>query len=306
MKNFFALTVSILIILNLVGCSFRYLPEPLVKLQAKFLRIKGEYTVKKGETITQIARKLDMNYKQLAKINSIKYPYVIRVGQTLKIESKKQDKSKNVSINNNKKNTKRRVVCIGTKNSKRVFYANPNKCYVSNAKIKKENLVKNSANFTKSINPASQSKAKRNNSKQSKSESIKRNIALSPIASKMKWSWPIKGMVIDSFYSAKSKQRGINIAAKEGVPVYAAASGKVVYSGNALRGYGNLIIIKHDSQYLSAYAHNKKNLVKEGQNVKCGQQIAQVGKSGVKSPKLHFEIRYNGKPIDPLRLLPKK
>jgi lipoprotein NlpD len=109
--------------------------------------------------------------------------------------------------------------------------------------------------------------------------------------------------VLSSFTEAN---KGIDIAGRVGDPVYASAAGKVVYSGSGLRGYGNLIIIAHKSNYLSAYAHNSKILVKEGQQVSKGQKIAEVGNSDADQPKLHFEIRREGKPLDPSRYLPER
>lgn len=111
------------------------------------------------------------------------------------------------------------------------------------------------------------------------------------------WRWPAKGVLIGKF---SSLNKGINIAGKLGDPIYAATSGKVVYSGNGLRGYGNLIIIKHNSAYLTAYAHNQSNDVKAGEKVMSGQKIAKMGKSDSQQVMLHFEIRRNGKPENPL------
>lgn len=109
------------------------------------------------------------------------------------------------------------------------------------------------------------------------------------------WRWPARGPVT-GFYSSLNK--GINMSAPKDSPVYATAAGQVVYSGNGLRGYGNLIIIKHNTTYLSAYAHNNVVLVKEGQHVRAGQEIAEMGTVG-----LHFEIRRNGRPVNPLHYL---
>ncbi|WP_232358791.1 peptidoglycan DD-metalloendopeptidase family protein [Paraneptunicella aestuarii] len=121
-----------------------------------------------------------------------------------------------------------------------------------------------------------------------------------------KWKWPAKGKIIDKFSLAPEGNKGIDIAGKNGDPIYAAADGKVVYTGDALRGYGKLIIVKHSESYLSAYAHNDKFLVKEQEWVKAGQQIALKGNSGTDKTMLHFEIRYKGKSVDPLRYLPQK
>jgi lipoprotein NlpD len=112
----------------------------------------------------------------------------------------------------------------------------------------------------------------------------------------IKLSWPAKGKVTDDF---SDKNKGIDIAGKVGEPVLAASDGKVVYAGNSLRGYGNLIIVKHDNTYLTAYAHNSKLLVKEGDTVRKGQKIAEMGDTDANSVKLHFELRVNGKPVNP-------
>ncbi|MCB1895797.1 MAG: peptidoglycan DD-metalloendopeptidase family protein [Zoogloeaceae bacterium] len=117
------------------------------------------------------------------------------------------------------------------------------------------------------------------------------------------WSWPNNGKLVGGF-SQSSTRKGLDIAGSTGEPVYAAATGKVVYAGTGLRGYGKLVIIKHDSNYLSAYAHNDQLMVKEGQSVSKGQQIATLGSTDSDTPKLHFEIRRQGKPVDPSRYLP--
>lgn len=120
------------------------------------------------------------------------------------------------------------------------------------------------------------------------------------------WAWPSSGKLIKKFSSSSSGLQGIGIKSDRGSPIKAAADGKVVYAGSGLRGYGNLIIVKHNNDYLSAYAHNEKLLVKENQTVKKGQKIALMGDSGTHDVYLHFEIRYQGKSVNPLRYLPKK
>jgi lipoprotein NlpD len=120
---------------------------------------------------------------------------------------------------------------------------------------------------------------------------------------KVDWSWPAKGRIVTGFSEA-ANLKGIDIAGAAGQPVAASAGGKVVYAGTGLRGYGKLIIVKHSGMYLSAYAHNKEILVKEGQQVAKGQKIAEMGNTDADQVKLHFEIRRHGKPVDPLRYLP--
>ena len=114
--------------------------------------------------------------------------------------------------------------------------------------------------------------------------------------------WPARGKVIQGF--AEPRNMGIAIAGNPGDPVLAAADGRVIFSGPGPRGYGNLVIVKHDADTLSVYAHNRALLVKDGAQVRRGQQIAELGESGTDRPKLHFEIRRNGKPVDPVKLLP--
>lgn len=118
-----------------------------------------------------------------------------------------------------------------------------------------------------------------------------------PPAASLTWLWPAEGKVYKKYSDIN---KGIDIAGRTGAGVYAAATGQVVYSGNGLRGYGRLIIIKHESDYLSAYAYNQSVFVKEGDRVLCGQKIAEMGHSSSGKAILHFEIRQAGKPIDPL------
>jgi lipoprotein NlpD len=122
----------------------------------------------------------------------------------------------------------------------------------------------------------------------------------------IKWRWPADGKVVASFVANDPSRKGVDIGGQTGAPVKASADGEVVYSGSGLIGYGELIIIKHDPHYLSAYAHNAKRLVGEGDQVKAGQQIAELGSSGTDRSKLHFEIRKDGNPVDPQRFLPKR
>lgn len=121
---------------------------------------------------------------------------------------------------------------------------------------------------------------------------------------KLVWIWPTEGKVIATFDEGKSK--GIDIAGKAGQQVVAAGSGKVMYAGSGIRGYGNLVIVKHSNSLLSAYAHNRSILIKEGQNVNRGQAIAEMGDSDADRVKLHFEIRQQGKPVDPSKFLPNR
>ena len=130
-----------------------------------------------------------------------------------------------------------------------------------------------------------------------------------PAASKggpLVWAWPASGRVTSGFAGADPARKGIKIAGSPGEAIRAAEGGEVVYSGSGLIGYGRLIIVKHNENYLSAYGHNRKLLVKEGDRVTKGEQIAEMGESNKGQPLLHFEIRRDGKPVDPVRLLPRR
>jgi len=131
-------------------------------------------------------------------------------------------------------------------------------------------------------------------------------VVMTPSSSPFAWRWPTDGSLVGTYASGDPTRQGIDIAGNAGQPVRAAADGVVVYSGSGLVGYGELIIVKHNDQWLSAYGHNRARLVNEGQLVKAGQQIAEMGRSGAARDMLHFEIRYNGKPVDPQAYLPRR
>lgn len=127
-----------------------------------------------------------------------------------------------------------------------------------------------------------------------------------PVVSNIAWRWPAEGELISRYVTGEPTKQGIDIAGNGGAPVRAAGDGVVVYSGSGLVGYGELIIVKHNDAWLSAYGHNRARMVNEGQIVKAGQQIAEMGRSGAARDMLHFEVRYNGKPVDPLQYLPRR
>ena len=127
-------------------------------------------------------------------------------------------------------------------------------------------------------------------------------VALPPVGSRC-WLWPTKGKVVDAYSYSDGGNKGIDIAGSRGQPVYASGPGSVVYAGSQLRGYGNLVMIKHNEDYITAYAHNDTILVSTGQKVKTGQKIATMGSSGSTSVKLHFQLRYRATAIDPQRYL---
>jgi len=127
-------------------------------------------------------------------------------------------------------------------------------------------------------------------------------VALPPVGDRC-WLWPTKGKVVDAYSYSDGGNKGIDIAGSRGQPIYASGAGSVVYAGNQLRGYGNLVMIKHNEDYITAYAHNDTILVSTGQKVKAGQKIATMGSSGANSVLLHFQLRYRATAIDPQRYL---
>jgi len=237
--------VLVLLVLALTACGGGQAVAPVgtykkpIKKSTKAVTAPAIYTVKRGDTLFSISWRYGYDHKNLAKINGIKSPYTIYVGQKLRFKSNKTTTAKTTSTR--------------------------------------------ATTTTKKVTKTTSSSNK-----------------------KLTWRWPTSGKVISTYSKSATGRKGIDIAGKSGQNIIAAASGKVVYSGNGLPRYGNLLIIKHNDVYLSAYAHNKTLLVKEGQQVKAGQKIALLGRSGTQKDQLHFEIRRNGKPVDPMRFLPKK
>ncbi len=221
-----------LLILSLAACSGSNPPR-----KRYFPPIHGQfYRVRPGDTLYSIARRSGHHYRDLARWNRIRPPYIIHVGQLLRLKPRS------------------RVKAAAKAKTGKAPSRHPKK-------IAKKNL-------------------------------------------KISFRWPLRGVIVRNFI--QTGRKGIDIAAAPGTPVRAAASGKVVYSGDGLVGYGNLVIIKHGETYLSAYGNNRRLRVREGQRVKSGQTIAEVGRGNDGRAVLHFEIRRNGDPVDPLRYLPKR
>jgi len=227
------------------------------------------HTVVKGDTLYNISKRYNMSVHELSKVNNLKEPYTIHLGQELKVASLEEK-----PVTTNKKT--------------RMASAKERNTYTALDNAKEEPL-------------------KVNNTPQKQSKGVARKSAKIPYwQSKKRFLWPVKGPVVSKFgLNAKGQQNdGINIKAKAGSPVKAAEAGVVGYASNGLKGYGNLVLIRHKSGWISAYAHNQKLLVKKGQTVKKGQKIALVGSSGnVKTPQLHFELRYKTKVVNPQNYL---
>lgn len=239
-KNVFCL----ILIIILAGCEGRSDLAPVTELKPNvYSKFQNRYVVRRGDTLYAIAFGYDIDFRQLARINHLRAPYYLRVGQVLSVQ--------------------------GTSRTPpmKPRYVRPNNTVIQKPKPR----------FIHSpVNPRFVSG----------------------------WQWPVRGHVVTNFFPNQGK-KGINIASQKGEQVHAALSGVVAYAGSGLAGYGNLIIIKHNNNYLTAYGNNAKNLVSEGQRVKAGQSIAIVGVIDRKYWGVHFEIRKMGIPVNPLNYLQK-
>jgi lipoprotein NlpD len=260
-----------------------------------------DYPVRSGDTIYSIAWKYELDPFELARWNNISSPYRIYPGQRLNM---KPGQEAPPSVSSNSRSSSRstsRPDSITVKKGDSL-YALANQYNVNAKQLASINGLRSP--YT--IYPGQTLKltATRTYRAPAAVSSKTTTASLPADNSKINWQWPVKGKLITTFKSNKTGRKGIDIAGTEGKDIRAAASGKVVYSGNGLISYGNLVIIKHNRTYLSAYAHNRKLLVKEGDAIRSGQKIAELGKTGTDSPRLHFEIRKNGKPVNPLKFLP--
>ncbi|AHG78909.1 Outer membrane antigenic lipoprotein B [Mannheimia varigena USDA-ARS-USMARC-1388] len=275
------------------------------------------YTVRKGDTMFLIAYIVGKDVKEIAALNNMSEPYQLNVGQKIKT-----GKSATETITVEEKVTVPVEPQItyqqganGTTYASDGNITGPVKAGTGNTDepITTNNGIRASAGtvsaVTASAGTASQIENRTTSTIRattaSESPSSASNTTVAP-ASSIKWQWPTNGRVISGFSSAEGGNKGLDIAGSKGQDVRAAAAGKVVYAGNALQGYGNLIIIKHTDDFLSAYAHNNTIDVDEQDTVKAGQKIGTLGSTGTNTNKLHFEIRYKGKSVDPVRYLPRK
>lgn len=257
----------------------------------------SSYTVKRGDTLFYIAWITGNDYRDLAQRNNIPEPYSLNVGQSLSLGIGSGNNASGGGLTSG-------GGVLATTDATRGGVPTP----PSSAQIQTTSVD------SQSTNAYSGNQGKQNVGKMLPTTgapttapvSAPAAVASSNTAAVGSWRWPTDGKVIDSFSDSEGGNKGIDIAGSRGQPITATASGRVVYAGNALRGYGNLIIIKHNDDYLSAYAHNDTMLVREQQDVTAGQKIATMGSTGTSSVRLHFEIRYKGKSVNPLRFLPQR
>jgi len=255
------------------------------------------YTVKKGDTLYSLGLEFGYDYKEIAQNNNISAPYNIRVGQQLKIKNNSSANNKPIEANNDD------VVIKPLNNDSQITQT-------QNTNVSPTDIP--SLNSPKAIRESYTEQAASNNTSPAKNTETKVP-EIKPAEAKptdsvitgedsIDWGLPTKGKIKTAFNEGASA-KGVDIEGAMGQDINAAGNGKVIYNGSDLRGYGNLVIVKHNKDYLSVYAHNSKILVKEGQTVVKGQKIAEMGNSGTDAIKLHFEIRYQGKSIDPTKFL---
>jgi lipoprotein NlpD len=271
------------------------------------------HTVAKGETLFGIGLQYGIDYKEIAAANNIAPPYPIRIGQKLDLSS---FKTKTVAATEATKtepaNTSDDGVVVTPMKVEPVTNGTATKPNGAPAGVSAVTPVLNEPKATREtysleawnrIAPVKPSDVKTADAKpvDAKPAEVKPTDVKPSDDESLTWGWPTQGKVSAGFNEASNK--GIDIAGSTGQAITAAAPGKVIYSGSDLRGYGKLVIIKHNKTYLSVYAHNSKIVVKEGQAIAAGQKIAEMGNTDATSTKLHFEIRRLGKSVDPAKYL---
>lgn len=286
------------------------------------------YVVKKGDTLYSIGLNHGYDYREIAAANNIYEPFILNVGQKLNFASLKKTDTKSEESEPASYENEDGVIISPIDLDTGVITSNEAPVTESTAadssamasttipllatpKTIREPYSLEAFNRQIPVSPPSSdialpSASNTNTSNTSTTEEVvqstKPAVTEPVVASNSGWSWPTQGQVIAGFNEATNK--GIDIAGKTGQAITASSSGKVIYAGSDLRGYGKLVIIKHNQTFLSVYAHNSKIMVKEGQTVNAGQQIAAMGDTDTNRVKLHFEIRERGKSVDPAKYLP--
>lgn len=250
------------------------LSSPSRLLGDRSITTAGYYRVQPGDTLSRIAKLHSYTVEQLAKNNHLIAPYRLYPGQPIKLgyPAAASIPTRLVAKTNDSQ---------AKKNQEQLRSLPTKRLSSAQAPVKNSPAVNSTATLSPKPSPAPSCKAPQ-------------------------WHWPTQGKIIEPFSQADGGNRGIDMAGDHGQAVYSSAEGRVVYAGNALHGYGHLLIIKHSEDWLSAYAHNDTLLVREQQTIKAGQKIATMGSSGTHSVRLHFEIRHKGKSVNPLHYLPQR
>jgi lipoprotein NlpD len=262
----------------LLGACSSYPPKPVVPRASEPPRaeipIDGLYRVHRGDTLFGIAFKYGLDYRSLAVWNSISAPYTIYPDQVLRLRAPATTSTAATSGVRQPSSSTR----------------------TDSSPPPKPKPVPAPAPVSKPPPAAAAPPAK----------VVSKPPPQAASSGSSTWAWPVQGRLLRTFKAGDPTRNGIDIVGQEGAPVLAASSGEVVYSGNGLIGYGELVIISHDERMLSAYAHNRRRLVAEGETIRQGQKIAEVGRNDRNETVLHFEIRRDGKPVDPLKYLPQR
>jgi lipoprotein NlpD len=266
------------------------------------------YVVKRGDTLYSIGLNHGYDYREIAEANNISEPYTIRIGQRLSFAALNNKDSKADEKPTGYENEDGVIITpidVGDAETTAVTTTTTSVVTpaLSSPKAIREPYSLEAYNRATPAVPAEPATAVTKLPTKAETPSSTDVAAPTPVAvSDTGWSWPTQGKVIAGFNEATNK--GVDIAGTKGQAINASSAGKVIYSGSDLRGYGKLVIIKHNPTFLSVYAHNSKILVKEGQSVKAGQKIAEMGDTDTNRIKLHFEIRERGKSVDPTKYLP--
>ena len=254
------------------------------------------HKVQKGDTLYSIALNYGFDYRELAQLNNLPDPNVIQIGQELRLFS-------SPSIVPPAAVEVQEIAEVKDAVKSQPLLAKYKYSETAVAEIEKVQGGEPAVMVAAAPKPEKKPEPKPQLKPQPKPQPVVVVTASKPGEDELEWQMPVKGDIIGN-YSEAANRKGIDIGGERGQLITASAPGKVVYSGSGLRGYGKLVIIKHNNTYLSAYAHNDQLLVKEGQSITRGQKIAEMGKSDTDQVKLHFEVRRFGKPVDPAKYLP--
>lgn len=238
--------------------------KPQINGGTRYVQAPNYYTVRSGDTLSAIANRYGLNYLDIAALNDIAAPYRIYVNQSLRLKGSVAQRT-----------TSTQAMAQTTPIQRQTINLPPQQQVIT----KTQPVVPKAVIPTIPVNPSS------------------------TLASNLRWVKPTNGAIIQSFNFA-SNVKGTRYGGNEGDPIFAAANGQVVYAADGLKEYGNLVLIKHVDGYISAYAHNSKMLVKSGDNVTAGQKIAEMGSTGASRVMLEFQVRLDGKPVNPTTVLP--
>ncbi|MBX2807232.1 MAG: peptidoglycan DD-metalloendopeptidase family protein [Cellvibrionaceae bacterium] len=278
----------LIVLVFLPHCLSTPTSAPISSVQTRAADAKRLHRVRPGETLYAIAWRYDLDYKRLAIVNGIDRNYRIFPGQHIVLDDQ---------------------AAPATTAPRVPERSQPARAQPRQTPPSVEPRLRHTPKAV-ALNPTPAQSARPLSSRsEKKSTAVSQSSSVLTKKKQLIWQWPAAGKVLTNFKGSQGLHKGIDIQGKKGDSVVAAAAGEVVYAGSGLRGYGNLVIIKHSDIYLSAYAHNDQIRVREGDVVTLGQHIATIGASGTSArnrPLLHFQVRRNGKPVDPLKVLPRR